>query len=307
MSRLRFLPGVQRVAPELSWTGIRSSPAVRLGNTLVVGTLLLSGLFHLGLYAVIDADWEGPISPRKPGLFGISAGLTAWSILWCADVLRQGRGLKPIATSVTWALFLEVILITAQYWRGVPSHFNRSTFLNATIEILMLGLILVATIGIAQMCWISTRSFAVDRTRLLAIRAGLWLLLLSCLLGGIAMACGEINLSHGKSPEIWGQSGILKYPHGAALHAIQLLPVVNWLLTRFTMPHRHSTIARLISAQILFLTQALWQTFQGRSRFDVDLIGRLLLLLAMLFTFASLMPIIRYGLRVQGRRWFKSA
>lgn len=36
---------------------------------------------------------------------------------------------------------------------------------------------------------------------------------------------GEINIANGRSPETWGRGGVLKYPDGAALHAIQTLPM----------------------------------------------------------------------------------
>ena len=45
-------------------------------------------------------------------------------------------------------LLLEVGLITVQQWRGVRSHFNRTTTFDASIEVIMLGLILLVTAGI---------------------------------------------------------------------------------------------------------------------------------------------------------------
>lgn len=45
---------------------------------LWMGALLLgSGVFHLVWMVLTGADWNGPLSLRKPGLFGVSAGLTA--------------------------------------------------------------------------------------------------------------------------------------------------------------------------------------------------------------------------------------
>ncbi len=64
----------------------------------------------------------------------------------------------------------------------------------------------------------------------IALRGGLWLLTLSCGLGIMVTITGELNLAAGKRPEVWGPAGVLKYPHGAALHAIQTLPILSWLL-----------------------------------------------------------------------------
>jgi hypothetical protein len=242
--------------------------------------LIVSGLIHLGLYAVLNVEWEGPLSPRKPGLFGVSAGVTAISLLWCAGVLLPNRSLKGIAIAIAWALLLEVSIITVQYWRGVPSHFNRTTILDGVCETLMVAVIIGVTIGIGWFCWISMSDFEIDATTLLAIRSGLWFLLLSCGLGFITMAAGEWNRSLGRPAEIWGNAGILKYPHGAALHAIQTIPLLDWLLRRFAVRRRRLLITLVIVSHAAFLFHAIWQTFNGRARLDVDLAGGAALLLS---------------------------
>lgn len=50
-------------------------------------------------------------------------------------------------------MLAEVGLITIQQWRGVPSHFNRSTDFDATILLWIEGLILFATLVIADLTW----------------------------------------------------------------------------------------------------------------------------------------------------------
>jgi hypothetical protein len=37
----------------------------------IAGLLVLSGLFHLLVYAVDGGPWEGPVSWRKPVTFGL--------------------------------------------------------------------------------------------------------------------------------------------------------------------------------------------------------------------------------------------
>lgn len=39
---------------------------------VIGGALILSGLFHLGVFLVDGGAWEGPISWRKPVTFGLS-------------------------------------------------------------------------------------------------------------------------------------------------------------------------------------------------------------------------------------------
>jgi len=242
--------------------------------TLVVGVILIaSGLYHLALLWVTDADWSGPLSLRKPGLFGVSAGLTVWSIAWVLTQFVPHRNDQRFATLMSIGLLLEVGLITLQQWRGVPSHFNRTTPLNATLESFMLGLILIVTAGIAWLCVRSRDLLPMPESRAISIHAGLCLLLVSCGLGILITIAGQINLAAGHSPETWGRAGVLKYPHGAALHAIQALPLLSYLLQRFRVPYSALLLRLAVAAQVLFLVHALWQTLIGRARFDMDLTG----------------------------------
>lgn len=239
-------------------------------SILIGAALTTSGIIHLLLLWVTGADWSGPLSLRKPGLFGISAGVTVWSIAWVMPQFERRQNDSRLATCLSSGLLLEVGLITLQCWRGVPSHFNRSTSFDASIELIMLGLILLVTAGIAGLCWRSRRLQPMPESRVAAIRAGLWLLLVSCGLGMLATVAGEINLSKGHPPEIWGRAGVLKYPHGAALHAIQTLPLLSVMLEKLNVQGSAWLIRSAVMAHVLFLAHALWQTMHGRERLDLD-------------------------------------
>ena len=249
---------------------------------IAVFALMTSGIAHLVWLWVMQEAWEGPVSPRKPALFGISAGLTAWSLVWVGRQLDFPRSVPKVASMIVWGLFLEVALITVQYWRGVPSHFNRTTLIDHSIELAMVGLIIAATIGIGWIFWAAMKSSSDDAARMLAIRAGLAFLFISCLLGFATMAAGEFNIAQGLAPEIWGRAGVLKYPHGAILHAIQTLPILNLLLTRLKIPNRLSLIWFVIGSHVFFLISAIWQTLNGRSRLDLDIVGGTALLASVL-------------------------
>lgn len=264
--------------------------------SILIGTVLIaSGLFHLTLLWVTGADWSGPLSLRKPGLFGVSAGLTVWSIAWVLTQFERSHYDQRVANFLSGGLLLEVGLITLQQWRGVPSHFNRATALDAIIESMMLGLILLVTAGIAWLCWRSRHLQPMRKSRAIAIHAGLWLLLVSCGLGLLVTLAGEVNLANGRVPEVWGQAGVLKYPHGAALHAIQTLPLLSALLEKFRVSHSAWLIRSAVAAHLSFLIHALWQTFHGRTRMDVDVIGGATLAIAGLLL---LLPVVAIVCRV---------
>ena len=242
--------------------------------SLVIGGILIaSGLYHLVLLWITSADWSGPVSLRKPGLFGVSAGMTVWSIAWIFTQLVPRRNDRLSASLMSVGLLLEVGLITMQQWRGVPSHFNRATPFDATIESIMLGLILLVTVGICWLCIRSRQLLPMPESRALSLRAGLWLTLFSCGLGFLITIAGQINLAAGLPPETWGKAGVLKYPHGAALHAIQALPLLSLLLQSWRVYQAAFLVRLAVEAQVLFLTFAVWQTTSGRERLDIDLTG----------------------------------
>ena len=162
---------------------------------LIGGGLLASGLVHLGWWGISGQPWEGPLSLRKPALFGISGGLTILSLVWVVSRLSPRPGDRWFVNGLSTLLLLEVGLITVQCWRGVPSHFNRATPVDAQVEAAMLAMIAAVTAGIGWLCWRSVRLPDFDRADQLALRAGLWFLLLGCLLGFVTTWLGDANLA----------------------------------------------------------------------------------------------------------------
>jgi len=243
----------------------------------ISAVLIGSGAFHLAKLAFDGADWAGPLSLRKPALFGISGGMTTWSIAWLMTQLRPRRYDRALANAIAMGLLTEVALITLQYWRGVGSHFNHATTIDAIIETAMLGLILAVTLGIFYLTFRTIRLIAIEPAMAIAIRGGMGLLSLSCGLGILTTVLGEVSIALGTSYELWGRAGVLKFPHGVALHAIQLLPIVAWFVHWLQLPYPVRLIQAILASQLFFLAYAIWQTSQGRDRFDWDAIGGLLL------------------------------
>ncbi len=250
--------------------------AYRLPMT-IAAILICSGCVHLALLAVWGASWGGPLSLRKPALFGISGGLTVWSLTWLMTQLHPRRIDRLLASSIAVGLLVEVALITMQYWRGVASHFNTSTPLDAAVETSMLVLILAVTGAIVYLTLRTTRLRDIERSMGWAIQGGMWLLALSCVLGIGTSVLGHESLSTGRSYEVWGRAGVLKFPHGVALHAIQLLPIVAWIAQRIAPKQSVPIVQSTLASQIVFMVYAIWQTAQGRDRFDWDSVGGVLL------------------------------
>jgi hypothetical protein len=254
--------------------------------------LISSGVFHLLILIFNGAEWNGPLSPRKPALFGFSAGLTLWSIDWVVDQIKPHVTDKVLVRLMGLALIVEVVLITLQYWRGVASHFNNTTTFNTSIEQAILILILFIMLEIfyftVRTLWLSR----IDEAMIFAIRRGMLLLSLSCIIGVFISVIGHINIINGKSYEVWGGSGTLKFPHGAALHAIQLLPFLAWLARQLMMSKPIQLVKLAFASQMLFLIYAIWQTANGRARFDFDMTGGFILIFSMLLAVFVMMRII---------------
>ena len=259
----------------------------------IISVLIASGAFHLLILIFNGAEWNGPLSPRKPALFGFSAGLTLWSIAWVITRIRPHSFDQVVLRSMGLSLLAEVGLITLQYWRGVASHFNETTIFDTSVERAMLILILFVTLGIfyftVRTLWLCRQID--DKAMALAIRGGMLLLSLSCIMGMIISFIGHLNIMNGRPYEVWGRSGVLKFPHGATLHAIQLLPFLAWLARQLMISKPVQLVELALASQIFFLVYAIWQTANGRARFDFDITGGGILALSMLLGVAVIIRI----------------
>lgn len=262
----------------------------RIEKTAVLA-LLFSGLGHLPFLFLRQVGWEDPVSFRKPILFGISGGLTLWSLLYVIHLLGSSRQMRFVANALIFTLLPEVALITFQAWRGVPSHFNNSGMVNSLIEFAMLIFILIAT-GI--IFWLSYRVFqtgaldSIAPAMKLALQAGLVYLSISCAIGMVITAIGKQQIASGGVAELYRGSGVLKFPHGIAIHAIQTLAILAWCCQSLRTQWAWRGVVMAVIAHLFLLAYATIQTAEGRSRWDTSQLTSLLLLFALVPLLSSL-------------------
>ncbi|MGQ0743810.1 MAG: hypothetical protein ACT4OS_05650 [Acidimicrobiales bacterium] len=248
---------------------------------VVGGLLVASGLLHFGVFLVDGGAWHGPVSWRKPVTFGVSFGATSLAVAFVATFLSLGRrsgwvllGLFGVASA------LEVAWVTAQRWRGVPSHFAREgidavLFTAAGLTIGVIGIVLaVVTI-------LAFRRLDAPASMVLAIRVGLVLLLVGQVLGGAIVANGtaidrpptEADLA------VFGAAGVMKVPHAVALHAVQVLPALAWLagFTTFGEGRRRTLVAAAGLGYGGVVAVSVLQTFNGLGPLDLPLLSAVLL------------------------------
>ena len=275
--------------------------------------LVLSGLFHIFVWAIDGGSLSGDVSWRKPILFGFSAGVTMLSLGWLVGKLKPRLGDSLLFTAFSAAMLAEVSLITLQQWRGVASHFNRATPFDANVLGWIEGLILFATIVIADLTFRSFGTLRVTSDMKLAIRGGMALLLFACLLGFILVGYGNYQQSIGGNPGVYGEAGVMKFPHGMPIHAIQYFPFLAWCLTKLRVKEtvRLAAVRFALLSVVAFTIFSLIQTFTGRARFDIGWVSGFTLALSIGLMAMPIVLVVRGFVRSvakasTARRWFAS-
>ncbi|MEU7858982.1 hypothetical protein [Nonomuraea sp. NPDC049141] len=199
----------------------------------LIGLLLIvSGLVHLGVLVVDGGPWDGPVSFRKPFTFGVSFGLSVLSLTWVAQFVRLRR--RDLLLGVfAMASVVEVALITVQAWRGVPSHFNMSTSVDALIARTLAagGFALIAVVVLMTLSAFR-RDPAAPTSMRLAVQAGFGTFLAAMAFGGIMIARGVVEVMAGSQQLAYTVAGSLKPAHAILMHGVLLLPALAWLLSR---------------------------------------------------------------------------
>jgi hypothetical protein len=203
---------------------------IRRACYLIAAVLFASGLAHLGVQAVVGGPWDGPVSWRKPADFGVAFGLTLWAVAWASSYLR----VRPIVLAgFAAASVVEVVAISVQAWRGVPSHFNTTTSLDAAFAISAAAggaVIIVTTLFLLRA---SFRRLTAPPGMPLALRVGFASLLVGLAVGAVMIAIGTSTARTVSLDAAYTAAVVLVPAHAAAMQGILALPILAWL-TGFT-------------------------------------------------------------------------
>jgi hypothetical protein len=275
------LPGRMRASLAGEWR--QAGPAQRFAS-LVGGTLILVGLAHLSAWLVLGGAWQGPVSLRKPTTFGISFGLTTITLAWITGHLQITERtrwllLGPLAAADT----TEVAWVAVQRWRGVASHFNFATTLDTWLFQAGAAAITVTVTVIVAVTVLSFWRLRAAPSMAVAVRAGLLILLVAQGVGGWMIGHGVGPASDGVTQGLttFGAAGVMKVPHAVAMHAVQVLPGLAWLLGFAALPERRR-LGLVWAATVGYgalVAVSLGQTAAGLAPFDVGVAGAVLSLL----------------------------
>jgi hypothetical protein len=192
----------------------------------------------------------------KPAKFGISTAIYSLTLAWVFTYLPDWPRVKSITGWVTAVVFvLEVAIIDIQAARGTTSHFNVATPLDAVLfGIMGLAIVLVWLTAVGVTVALFRQQFS-DRAMGWALRLGLLISVLGSGTGGLmvrptseqlaeARATHHMPISGGHTvgapdggPGMPGtgwsrEHGDLRVPHFVGLHAMQILPMIAWLIGR---------------------------------------------------------------------------
>lgn len=234
----------------------------------------------------------------KPFKFAASILAYALSLAWMISLLARAR--PRLARPAWWAGTVvmaasgaEMVLITAQAFRGRQSHFNRATPFDARLYDAMAGTIVVLWLGALVIAVLLFRARIADRATTWSIRIAATLALIGAGLGflmtqptaaqravgddGAAIvgghAVGVPDGGPGMPLTGWSTTGgDLRIPHFAGMHALQLLPLFVLLLAvlaaRFPVLREERVRLRLVgvagSAYGAVLALLTWQALRGQ-------------------------------------------
>lgn len=231
------------------------------------GLLVLSGLFHVGVFVVDGGSWAGPVSWRKPIVFGLSFGLAVLTLSWIMGFLhpRMVTGWALLGVFCV-ASTGEVFLISMQKWRGVASHFNEDTSFDGLVFALMGTLVTFVALAIVLVTVWSFVHMDAPASLAFAIRSGLVLMLVSQAVGVQMIAAGG---------NTFGTAGALKVPHAFTLHAVQVLPALALLLLLSESAERRRVRVLALGAAgyAVLIASTMVQTYAGRGPLDLGLVS----------------------------------
>ncbi|MEU4246264.1 hypothetical protein AB0F15_02525 [Amycolatopsis sp. NPDC026612] len=233
----------------------------------VGAALFVSGVAHALVLLATGGSWLGPLSMRKAVTFGLSFGLTLASVAWATSFLTIRPRLRTaLLGAFTAASVTEVVLVSMQAWRGVPSHFDFETPFDTAVSMTLAAggaVIILTVIGFTATALVEPGPDAPSLR--LAVRAGLVVLLVALATGAVMIGRGVVAARGGDPQLAYTTAGSLKPLHAVAMHAILVLPALAWILrsTRYPEPRRLLVVRIAVAADAVLTAVIGVESFTG--------------------------------------------
>jgi hypothetical protein len=182
----------------------------------------------------------------KPAKFAISIFTFVWTMAWLLEYLpNYRRAIRRISWGISISMFIEILCICLQSLRGVPSHFNRSSPLDAIIFGTMgVSILLNAVFTVVVLYLFFRHTPARSAIYIWGIRLGIIIFIASGFIGNdmvsrLGHTVGGEDGGPGLPAVNWStEAGDLRIAHAVGLHALQLLPLIGFQLKRSRLPER---------------------------------------------------------------------
>jgi hypothetical protein len=225
--------------------------------TLVGWLHVLALLATLVGFASDDRTVLGLNTWVKPMKFMASIVVYLWTIAWFTRYVRRPRwAMKTVSIVISVAIVIESACILLQAGRGTRSHFNFATDFDAAIFQTMGIMIVINLLMIVVVLFLFSRpTVRLAPAYLLGIRAGIVLFIVGGAIGGYMIGQGAHTVGApdggpGLPLVNWSTvAGDLRIAHGAALHALQILPLVGYGVSRWrSVPGKLAKLSLMVAA-----------------------------------------------------------
>jgi len=249
------LAGFSSATPTLATTpglGARLARALRrlacLNPPLTYTGWLNVGLAGLALL-LLPLDQRhvtGALVWAKPLKFSLSIVAYAWTLAWLLASMPAPaqRAVRRLSWGVALSMAVEQAVIFMQAARGITSHYNASSPLNALLFELMGVFIMANTVLTMWALYLAWRYRPAGSAGYVwGLRLGLAVFLVGSALGGFMIhnqqhTVGAPDGSPGLPGLGWSTvAGDLRLAHFLGMHALQTLPLLGWALGRW-VPRR---------------------------------------------------------------------
>ena len=208
----------------------------------------------------------------KPAKFAVSITIYTLTLAWIFTLIPEWRRTRRVVGWVTAVtMLIEIVIISAQAYRGTTSHFNVGTAADAALFRIMGLAIVVQTLvstAVAVALW---RQRFEDAGLGWALRFGMWITIAGALTGGLmtrptaaqleAARAGErmtiagahtVGAADG-GPGLVGtgwstEHGDVRVPHFFGLHGLQALALVAFVLARLRLARKARAHVTLVAA-----------------------------------------------------------
>ena len=238
-------------------------PLYRRNAVLAIAGLsqLLIALLVLPLLLLDSREVLGINVWIKPIKFFLSATIYLWTLAILLAHLknRYPRSVRFLSWTFVLTMVIENGAITYQAARGVQSHFNESNLFDGVIFGVMGLFIMINTFAVVYATLLFFRaSFSLPTAYIWGIRLGFVLFILGSAIGGamIGVKSHSVGVDMGGNglPFVnWSVlGGDLRVAHFLGLHALQIIPLAGYLLSRNKPVNSGWATARVMAVALVY-------------------------------------------------------